>query len=82
MIVEEKYTDKEIERIRRETIREENIKLTKEGYYAFVNHIEGLATSGFKRRVYLENHARSFRFDNRMIELMRKRYNRLYNDEQ
>ena len=82
MIVEEKYTDEEVERIRRETISRENIKLTKEGYYAFVNHIEGLVTSGFKRQVYLENHARSFRFDNRMIGLMKKRYNRLYNDEQ
>lgn len=61
------------------TLKEENIVQTQDGYFRYVNHQDGLATTGFRTRIGLLMWTANIRFDDKTVELMKARYMEVIN---
>lgn len=61
------------------TLTKDNIVLTNDGYFRYVNHSDKLVTTGFKGKDVLLNWTDAIRFDKNAIIKMQKRYAKFYN---
>lgn len=61
--------------LKQNTIKDENIKQTKNGYYRYVNHSNKLTTTGFGSKEALKRNSDIIRFDSETIKKMKERYN-------
>jgi hypothetical protein len=66
-----------MEDLKKRTITDDNITLVN-GYHYYINHIDKLATHGFKTKEKLIEYKDMIRFDNKTIILMQNRYNSFY----
>lgn len=64
--------------IQSDTIQFNNIVVTEDGFYRYVNHYHKIATTGFRTKSALINNQNLFRFDDATILLMQDRYSELY----
>lgn len=60
------------------TIKNENIVQTPDGYFRYVNHADKLATTGFGTREALLKYSDNIRFDVGTIPQMQARYAELF----
>lgn len=61
-----------------ETLKEENIQVSKKGFYCYVNHAKKIATTGFATKGTLKKWTTNIRFSNDTIEIMKQRYEELF----
>ena len=67
-----------MDNLKQSTLNDDNIVMTPDGYYRYVNHLDKLATTGFGNTGGLMRNVDIIRFDDRTITKMRQRYADIY----
>lgn len=68
-------------KLKKETIKEENVIKTMDGYYRYINEKEKLLTTGFLTKESLLKHGEIIRFDYLTLEIMKERFQKYLHKE-
>jgi hypothetical protein len=66
--------DEDFNELKNNTIKDDNIVKTSDGYFRYINNKDGLSTTGFKTKEKLIDYSKDIRFDNNTIKLMKQRF--------